>query len=159
VATRIVWPAQGGDAPFPVTRLGERAGWSHRSPLGLGIHPRFGLWFAYRGVVLLDVELPTVREATTTSPCAGCAERPCVAACPPGAVGGPSGLDLVACVGERERAGAACGGGCLARAACPVGAEHRYSDEQAAHHQRFGTAWLRRAVDASASAPSEWSDR
>lgn len=159
VRTRLLWPGPGADGPVPVTRLGELAGWSHRSPMGLGIHPRCGLWFAYRGLILLDVVLDAQREPASTSPCEACSDRPCLAACPPSAVGGPQGLDLAACLGERSRAGVDCNRRCLARAACPVGSEHRYPPEQSAHHQRFGTAAMRRAMDASARPPSEWGAR
>jgi epoxyqueuosine reductase len=159
VGTRILWPDPVGDAPIAVTRLGELAGWSHRSPMGLGIHPRFGLWFAYRGVVLLDADIEELREPASASPCDSCADKPCIPACPPGAVGGPRGLELAPCLGERSRAGADCETRCLARAACPIGAEHRYSPEQMAHHQRFSTASLVLAVEHSASAPAEWSER
>lgn len=159
VNTRILWPATDGGAPVPVTRLGELAGWSHRSPLGLGIHPSYGLWFAYRGVVLLDVALPAQTLEAAASPCDSCADRPCITACPASAVGGPAGLDLAACVSERAREGAACATSCLSRVACPVGAEHRYSDEQMAHHQRFATASLQAAVAREAEAPPEWRQR
>ncbi len=159
VGTRLLWPSPDRSSSVPVTLLGELAGWSHRSPLGLGIHPRFGLWFAYRGVVLLEVAVEPQREPKSASPCASCADRPCLSSCPSSAVGGPSGLDLTACFGERSRAGADCAGRCLARAGCPIGAEHRYGPAQAEHHQRFSTASMGRAVAASAAVPPEWSQR
>ncbi len=157
VATTLLWPAADAGATLPVTRLGELAGWSHRSPLGLGIHPRFGLWFAYRGVLLLDVALEPLREPVAPSPCDACADRPCISACPVGAVGGPAGVDLGLCLGERDREGASCVSACASRAACPIGAEHRYPAEQQGHHHRFSTPMLRRALATSASAPPEWS--
>ncbi len=158
VETRILWPDPNAAAAVPITRLGELAGWSHRSPLGLGIHPTFGLWFAYRGVVLLDARVPPTPHPPTPSPCASCADRPCVAACPPGAIGGPKGLDVAACSKERNDS-PPCASACIARAACPIAAEHRYSPEQMAHHQRFSAASMARAVEHQASAPPEWSER
>ncbi len=133
--TRLLWPDPEGGTPFPVSLAGRLAGWGHRSPLGLTIHPRHGLWMGYRGAILLGQNLPEDLEPGAPSPCMSCARRPCIPACPVGAVGGKDGLDAIACFTERLRPGAACGTACAARLACPVGAQSRYTDEQIAHHQ------------------------
>ncbi|MEE2828694.1 MAG: hypothetical protein VX498_05875 [Myxococcota bacterium] len=95
-ASQLAWPNPAGQ-PIAVTELGELAGWSSRSPLGLGIHPEHGLWFAYRAVLLLEAEAPQQQPAASPSPCLTCLDKPCVSHCPAGAVGGPKGLDIVAC--------------------------------------------------------------
>lgn len=135
--TTLLWPDPEGGTPFPVSLAGRLAGWGHRSPMGLTIHPRHGLWMGYRGAILLGVDLPEELEPAAPSPCASCDGRPCLTACPVGAVGGEDGLDAVACFSERLRDGAACATSCAARLACPVGAPSRYTDEQIAHHQAF----------------------
>jgi hypothetical protein len=139
-AWRRIWPAQGGGGPvLPLSALGEAAGWSHRSPMGLGVHARYGPWFAYRGAYLLAAAHPPRHEAPSASPCASCAARPCVTACPAGAVGGEAGLDVAGCFGERLRPGTPCADRCDARLACPVGVEFRYCDAQLRHHHRAAT--------------------
>ena len=59
--TLRAWPRPPGSpgpepSPLKITRLGELAGWGKRSPLGIGMHPRHGLWVGYRGVILVDGE-------------------------------------------------------------------------------------------------------
>ena len=141
---RISWHARCGEAA-PVTELGRVAGWAHRSPMGLGIHPVHGLWVAYRGVVLLDRAVPPQTLPGAASPCSTCVDRPCVAACPARAVGGPEGLDLDRCAPLRLAEGSACADRCLARLACPLGRPSRPSLAQIAHHHaasgRFPRSW------------------
>lgn len=120
--------------PVPLQKLGVLAGWSHASVLGLSIHPRFGTWFAYRAAFLCAAELPPTTVAASVSPCASCAEKPCITACPVNAVREHAMLDLDACIGFRTRPESDCARRCLAREACPVGQEHRYSEEQISYH-------------------------
>lgn len=109
------------------------------SPLGILIHPKFGLWHGYRGALGFaeDISEP---EKTPISmprhPCDDCAGRPCLAACPVGAITA-DGFDLTACrkflASEPGREGCM-GKGCLARAACPVGEGFRYPEDQLRFH-------------------------
>jgi hypothetical protein len=104
------------------------------SPLGLLIHPRYGLWHSYRGALAGDFEPPPV--ATAANPCESCEGRPCLSACPVGAFT-DRGYDVPACADWLRGAGADCmSGGCLARRACPVGDAYRQAPEQAAFHMR-----------------------
>jgi len=48
-----------GTAPAPLILLGELANWSTPSPLGLGLHPRYGPWLAYRALVRTTSPLTT----------------------------------------------------------------------------------------------------
>ncbi len=136
---RVIWPD--GERQISVMGLGKLAGWNRRSPLGLGLHPDHGLWVAYRGVLLLDVELPATAVSSEHA-CPSCPARPCVSACPADAIG-EGGIDPRRCLDERERGGA-CGSRCLARLACPVGSDSAYPLAQIAHHHRTSTAMLRR---------------
>ncbi len=133
VGAELLWPYRGA-AQVPLVQLGARAGWAHPSPLGIGLHPVHGPWVAYRGVLRMDVDLGE-SLAAGPSPCASCADTPCVTACP---VGAPSraGFDLRACFGERQRPGSECATTCAARLMCPVGAGSRYGAAQIAHHHR-----------------------
>ena len=47
------------DRPYlPFQQWAMRAEGLKPSPLGILMHPRYGLWHAYRGALLFDVELP-----------------------------------------------------------------------------------------------------
>ncbi len=132
-AARVIFPAR---QPYPpVQRWAQRAEAVHASPIGLLIHPRFGLFHAYRAVLLFAGRLELAARAAAASPCDGCAERPCLSACPAGAIR-PDRFDAVACV---DHVTASAGGncrerGCLARRACPVGREFNYAPEAGAFH-------------------------
>jgi hypothetical protein len=108
------------------------------SPIGLLIHPDYGLWHAYRAALLLDrppVDLPP--RSVRPSPCETCADRPCLTACPVGAHR-EAGFDVTACEAHL-RAGDAphCMNlGCRSRDGCPVGREHRFGAEQVRFHQQ-----------------------
>jgi epoxyqueuosine reductase QueG len=99
------------------------------------IHPRIGLWHAWRGVLAFAERLALAPVEPVASPCDGCAAKPCLTACPVGAFTA-SGYDVAACVAHLDSgSGGAClAGGCLARLACPVGSEHRYAPPAAAFH-------------------------
>ncbi len=108
------------------------------SPLGILIHPVFGLWHGYRGA-LAFAERPEgfagLEESPSAFACETCRDRPCLAACPAGAIW-PDGFQYTPC---RTHLGSGAGrdcldGGCLARNACPVGSQHRYLPDQLRFH-------------------------
>jgi hypothetical protein len=136
-AARAVSPS---DRPFaPFQQWAMRAEGLRASPLGILMHPRYGLWHAFRGALLFDREIVLPPVASVRHPCETCADRPCLRACPVEAFS-PSGFAYEACRAHvRGPKGAACReGGCLARNACPVGADHRYpADVQAFHQAAF----------------------
>jgi hypothetical protein len=124
--------------PFlPFQRWAQNAEPVHPSPLGILIHPDWGLWHAYRGALAftdhIDLPSPDLRP----SPCDSCAGRPCLSACPVGAFAS-GGYDVPACVAHISApVGAECmNNGCLARRACPVGPGYRHVPEQAQFHQQ-----------------------
>jgi hypothetical protein len=132
-------PGQGPPwAPFQqwALRIGEGL---ESSPLGLQLHPEFGLWHAWRFALALPWVLPTdVADFSDAAPggiCARCVGQPCLNACPVEAFS-PSGFDAGRCTQHLDsEAGQDCrDGGCRARAACPVGTGHRYTPAQAAFH-------------------------
>ncbi len=135
-ASQVLWP---GDGILPMRELGRVAGWGHVSPIGLNIHPGHGLWHAFRGLIAVDAELPEQQEPPSEHPCERCDTKPCIAACPVGAVGGPKGLAVRVCFDERMRPGG-CASACLARAACPVGTP--YPDAEIGHHFAAATRSL-----------------
>lgn len=112
------------------------------SPLGILIHPEYGLWHAYRGALIfhgpLDVPLPPA----ATHPCDRCTDKPCLTSCPAGAFSNES-KDVRACAAFlRLPDGASClDKGCRARLACPVGRDYAYTTGQ----QRFHMAAFKRS--------------
>ncbi|MGE0734954.1 MAG: hypothetical protein AB7G15_12110 [Alphaproteobacteria bacterium] len=132
-AAQVIFPTR---KPYPpIQRWAQRAENVHVSPIGILIHPIYGLFHVYRAALLfadkLDVR-PPVRGA---SPCASCADKPCLEVCPADAFR-PGGFDMEACVAHvTGAAGGNCSArGCLARRACPVGPEYRYAPEAGAFH-------------------------
>ncbi len=120
--------------PLPLQQLGMLAGWSQPSPLGLSIHPQYGTWFAYRSVFLVDNDVPVTTPDKSRSPCDACIDTPCVSACPVNAVQAGQALKLDSCLNHRLAESSVCATRCLARLACPVGKEYRYTEEQLAYH-------------------------
>lgn len=107
----------------------------HRSPLGLLIHPTYGLWHSYRGALCFRTRLALPPTATKASPCDACRDKPCLNGCPVNAFT-PAGYDAAACARHvAAPAGADCRQlSCRARRACPVGALHRYGPAQSLFH-------------------------
>ncbi len=136
LGARALYPF-GGPPHWPFQRWARRAEPMHVSPLGLLIHPIYGLWRGYRGALAFAERLAVPPFRAAASPCETCVARPCLSACPVGAFTG-AGYDVAACAAHLSRpAGRACmEGGCLARCACPVGAEHAHELAQAAFHMR-----------------------
>ncbi|PRD45099.1 hypothetical protein C5748_02415 [Phyllobacterium phragmitis] len=140
LGARAVFPS---DKPWlPFQQWAKRAEGLQPSPLGLLIHPVYGLWHAYRGALLFDEEVGFPTGDDIGHPCERCAARPCLSACPVDAFD-CSGFAVDICRNYlRTDAGAACRySGCLARFACPVGREYAYETAQ----QRFHMAAFMRA--------------
>ncbi len=135
-----------GGPPFlPFQRWAQRAEPTYPSPLGLLIHPDYGLWHAYRGALAFAERIDLPAPDSRPSPCESCADKPCLATCPVEAFSG-DGYDVPACVSHlATRAGADCvEDGCRARRACPVGRDFVYAREQAGFHMRAFFAANRR---------------
>ena len=124
-----------GAPPLPFQRWARKAEPVHPSPLGMLIHPDWGLWHSYRGALAFHERLDLPPPDRRPSPCDACAAKPCLSTCPVGAFA-PGRYDVAACIAHIDApAGRDCLDlGCRARRACPVGATHPYAAEQAAFH-------------------------
>ena len=135
LGARAVFPFARPYLPFQ--RWAMRAEACHPSPLGMLIHPDYGLWHGYRGALLFAAALELPPPDLRPSPCASCTERPCLSACPVNAFS-PAGYDVPACA--RHLAGPpepdCMDIGCLARHACPIGRDYRYAPVQARFHMQ-----------------------
>ncbi|MFN8829203.1 MAG: ferredoxin [Labrys sp. (in: a-proteobacteria)] len=122
-----------GPPYHPFQRWAMRAEPVHPSPLGLLIHPEYGLWHSYRGAIAFPTRLALPPRSQTASPCLSCVDKPCLTACPVSAFS-LAGYDVAACGAHLQTtSGEDCmTGGCLARRACPVGAGHRPRPAQTA---------------------------
>lgn len=121
---------------WPFQRWARRALALHVSPLGVLIDPKFGLWHSYRGALALRTEVALPAPAPWPNPCEHCDLKPCLHTCPVGAVR-PGSYAVDACRCYVRSAETGCRSvGCLARRACPVGAEHAHLPTQAGFHMR-----------------------
>ena len=124
------------DRPYlPFQQWAMRAEGLKPSPLGILMHPEYGLWHAYRGALLFEVEIPIQAPRISSHLCDACVGKPCLKSCPVGAYS-ESGFDYGGCLAHvRGADGAACRGtGCLDRNACPHGAQYRYPAQVQAFH-------------------------
>lgn len=155
----------GGEAVFPSDRPWQPfQQWAMAaeglapSPLGMLIHPEYGLWHGYRGAILFGDGVASEvmpggaspglannagleSGATAVHPCDVCDDKPCLSACPVKAFAG-GGFDVAACRAHLLTDAGMRGcmsGGCQARDACPVGRPYRYPDAQIRFHM---TAFL-----------------
>ena len=131
---RALFPFAGPPC-YPFVAWAKRAEAVVESPLGMLIHPDHGLWHAYRGALAFAGRIDLPPRDPRPSPCAACADKPCLAACPVGAFRG-AGYDVESCVKHiRAPSGAQCmNDGCRARRACPIGRERAYQGAQARFH-------------------------
>lgn len=127
--------------PLPIQRIAELAGFARLSPARLSVHPVYGPWVALRAVAVVAVQGPEAADLPELhDPCPGCPGgcadifRRVVSVSPdrPGAVA--LARDWTDWLAVRD--------------ACPVGREHRYSDDQI----RYGYTKARAVLDALARA-------
>ncbi|MCO6185781.1 ferredoxin [Rhizobium sp. L1K21] len=127
------------DTPWwPFQQWAVKAEGLQASPLGLLIHPEYGLWHGYRGALGFAEPLRVSAAHVRDFPCEGCLEKPCLNSCPVDAVD-PASFDVKACRSYLSSAAGQSGcmiKGCLARNACPVGEAYRYPTEQIVFHMR-----------------------
>lgn len=122
----------GGPPWHPFYGWALRTGAVWDSPVRLLVHGTQGLMVSFRGVLALKerVALPPAPPR----PCDDCA-RPCLTACPVGALTA-AGYDVPACHAFLDTAaGADCmNAGCRVRRACPVSQTYARMPEQSAYH-------------------------
>lgn len=139
----VVYPF---DEPYwPFQRLAQKAAGVKPSPLGILIHTKFGLWHAFRGLIVFEevqeyeiqISALGTNAASLNHPCDHCAEKPCLNACPVGAFTGER-LDVQSCFTHLDsNSDPDCMQlGCQARCACPIAKEHQYDDAQMNFHMK-----------------------
>ncbi|MCH8111242.1 MAG: 4Fe-4S dicluster domain-containing protein, partial [Proteobacteria bacterium] len=103
-----------GPPYLPFQRWAQKADAVHPSPLGILIHPDYGLWHAYRGAFAFAESIDFGPRDARPSPCDSCADKPCLSACPVNAFDS-RGFDVQACLGPvTAPLGEGCrDGGCL----------------------------------------------
>lgn len=125
------------DPPWqPFQQWAMRAEGLKASPLGILIHPAYGLWHGYRGALGFSEPIAEAATMAAPHPCDHCPDKPCLTTCPVAAVR-EEAFDVPRCR-SHLRTDAGQGGcmlaGCLARAACPLGAGFRYDEAQLRFH-------------------------
>lgn len=124
----------GARPPHPFFTWALASGQARSSPVQWLIHDQQGLWLSFRGALgfAVAIDLP----APAPAPCDHCA-RPCISACPVGALT-DKGYDIPACHAFLDTpAGADCmNNGCAVRRACPVSQAFGRDPEQSAFHMR-----------------------
>lgn len=139
----VVYPF---DEPYwPFQRLAQKAANAQPSPLGILIHSEFGLWHAFRGLIIFDevqgyesqINALGFQAESLNHPCDNCFEKPCLSICPVGAFTGKR-LDVQSCFSHLDSpAEPHCMmSGCEARRGCPVAKEHQYNSAQMKFHMQ-----------------------
>lgn len=133
---RVLFPFSG--PPWhPFQSWARDAGCGRTSPLGILMHPRYGLWHGYRGAFAFprDNERPETKPEDPAFACDSCPEKPCLNTCPVGAIT-RAGLDAKRCRAHiLSSDGEEClTGGCLARRACPASVDWEQGRPQRAFH-------------------------
>lgn len=124
------------DRPYlPFQQWAMRAEGLLPSPLGILMHPEYGLWHAYRGALLFEEEIPIPAVQKPIHLCDLCVEKPCMKSCPVDAYTA-AGFAYERCLAYvRGTTGGECRGqGCLDRNACPYGTAYRYPASVQAFH-------------------------
>ena len=149
IGARALYPFS-GPPYWPFQRWAEHADGVRSSPIGIQIHPEYGLWHAYRAALLLPVAVDLPARGSRAHPCDTCADKPCLTRCPVGAFSA-AGYDVDRCarhiVAVQYEKGSCNDVGCLARLACPVGAAWRYRPEHARFHMAAFLRARKRAME------------
>lgn len=123
-----------GGAPFqPFFRWALASGHAWQSPVSLLVHAQAGLMVSYRGALAFPERLDL--PPPPSSPCKACATKPCLTACPSGALT-QAGYDVPKCHGFLDTADGASHleKGCNVRRACPVSQSYARVEAQSAYH-------------------------
>ncbi len=130
-----VYPFVADGPTLNFMELGKLAGLAGPSLLGVVVNPVYGPWLAFRAALLVADEIDQPGAAAGFDPCPTCVSRGCINACPTGAVTYPAGWDIPGCLTYRVETQMKCAPRCHARAACVIGPEHRYPDDELEYHQ------------------------
>lgn len=127
----------GGPPYTPFIDWAKKSGRAFSSPTGMLVHDTVGLMISYRGALHFD-ETFAIPVPAPASPCDSCETRPCLTACPVGALGASAPYDVAACHAYLDTtAGLDClQQGCRVRRACPISAGAARSSAQSSHHMK-----------------------
>lgn len=128
----------GGPPYHPFIAWAKASGRAFTSPVELLVHDQAGLMLSYRGALALRQGLQD-EGAKSPAPCLQCLDKPCLSACPIGALGA-DGYDVPACRAHVVQGGACALGGCLVRRACPASKGYGRLEVQSAYHMRQFTS-------------------
>jgi hypothetical protein len=132
LGAKAVFPF-GGPPWHPFYAWALRTGRTWDSPVRLLVNDSMGLFASFRGALALKeaVDVPP----PSPKPCDSCADKPCLTACPAGALTG-AGYDLPLCHGFLNQPnGAQCmKNGCGVRNACPLSQAYARLPERSAYH-------------------------
>ena len=145
---RAIYPFD-GPPYYPFQRWARQSEPVWSSPIGILIHPEFGLWHGYRAALLFKDRLALPAPIKAHNPCERCVEQPCLKSCPVSAFTGSS-YEVTRCVSHiSTEVGSDCISlGCEARRACPIGVSFCYDSPQAGFHQRaFLRSHLRSEIE------------
>ncbi|MCK7612408.1 hypothetical protein [Roseibium sediminicola] len=130
----VVFPFDG--PPYhPFQQWAKKCGGFSQSPMGVLAHRDLGPWAGFRAAFLSENPLVTGEGTGAPGPCESCGGKPCINACPANALSEAAGYDVPRCRAHlKADRNADCWSGCLARRACPYGAEHQQGPANARFH-------------------------
>ena len=124
-----------GGPPFqPFVGWAKRTGRAWASPVGILVHDQAGLFVSYRGALAFadKLELP----ALPAKPCDSCTDKPCLTACPVGAMGDHA-YDVPACKDYLRQPDQTClSHGCQVRRICPLSQTYGRDPRQSGYHMK-----------------------
>jgi epoxyqueuosine reductase len=123
----------GGPPWHPFYKWALKTGRCWDSPVRLLVHDAAGLFVSFRGALALKQAVAS--PPAPQRPCDTCVAKPCLTACPVGALTS-AGYNLPSCHAYLDtKTGQAClTGGCAVRRACPVSLGYARMPEQSAYH-------------------------
>ncbi|EBA05158.1 hypothetical protein RB2150_13751 [Rhodobacteraceae bacterium HTCC2150] len=126
----------GTTPPHPFFTWATASGRCWSSPVMWLVHDEAGTMVSFRGALGFDkrIELPPL----PANPCDICDDKPCLKACPVGALTG-AGYDVPACHAYLDQPeGQEClDAGCQVRLACPISQSYGRAKEQSAFHMGY----------------------
>jgi len=125
---KAIFPFQ-GPPYYPFQQWAMKSENLFASPIGMLIHPDYGLWHAYRAALGFNKQINIPRIKKQNNPCENCTDKPCLSTCPVKAFD-QYGYNDNACAVylKTNEGGKSCmQHSCQARLACPVGRDYHYS--------------------------------
>ncbi len=121
--------------------LSSIAHFSHPSPLGIHISNEFGVWFAFRMLILSNEDLEEKISSPFSSPCKNCINLDCLQSCPASATS-LEDFQFSPCFEYRLLKHSPCQFNCIARKSCPYKSEMTYPKEQVEYHMMHSLKFL-----------------